>query len=398
MMFHSKYFWLPGILLLVLFRMPSDDSSISSLTLLDLQKQVPEPPVKKHSQSSLQEKDHAHSTPKKTLDNPEKTGVPEPSIICQDNDEITHGQWRPVTLPRSPYMPMSPRVRCLPSSAFSQPFDTWEWQPSSCQLVRFDKQEMIRLLHNQTVLFVGDSLSLEHYASLVHLLGERARLPPKAIKHGRIQRHICTSDEEACMDLVFSTDFYLQNMTHALFHTAKIPRVLVLNRGAHYTPDDELMDSLRTRTWPVVQQWNDACRRQHYPQQKCLLIWRTTVPGHPHCHNFSQPATSVHDMQEWIHEKSTNDPTVYRKGEYHWQDFQRQNQLVTHWIQQPVLSHTTIHIMDSYQTNILRPDNHRAHMNDCLHSCSPGGGSDLNSQWLFHIIRVQEWQQQQQRL
>jgi hypothetical protein len=95
-------------------------------------------------------------------------------------------------------------------------------------------------------------------------------------------------------------------------------------------------------------------------------------------------------MQRWIEETSIKDPNgPYKKGEYHWQDFARQNQLIMdlllhQW--QPQLSYVDIQIMDSYQTNILRPDNHRSHMNDCLHSCSPGGGSDWNTQWLLHIL------------
>jgi len=325
------------------------------------------------------------------------------------NKQIVRGHWLPTTLERPPYIPMSPRVRCLPPNAFDKPFKTYMWEIKSqqddqnhhCQFAALDKSLLCEMLCNQTLAFVGDSLTLEHYASLVHLLGDRARLPPKAVQHGRIRRRICAPNKNGiggnkeipdengcCFDLIFKTDFFLLNITAEIQQS--MPTVLVVNRGAHFKPDDELLDSLRAQTFPALLDWNEKCKSIHL-STKCILIWRTTVPGHPHCEKFTEPSTSVADMEEWIHEKSTKDPTVYRKGEYHWQDFQRQNRLVADQVWQAEwksqLTHIHMEWMDSYATNILRPDNHRSHMGDCLHSCSPGGGSDLNSQWLYHILR-----------
>ena len=328
--------------------------------------------------------------------------------LCS-NEEIVHGRWVPVTLERPPYIPLSPRVRCLRPDAFSKPFPTWQWQPhDKCNIVSLDSHQFCRLLSNGTIAFIGDSLTLEHYASLVHLLGDRARLPPKAVQHGRIRRHICASPSvdnnnlnehpiptpppDHCVDLVFKTDFFLQNITQEV--STSMPRVMVLNRGAHYTSDTELTQSLQQFTFPALKEWDQKCQDAN---MACLLIWRTTVPGHPYCQNFAQPSNSVPDMESWIHDKSTKDVEGgYRKGEYHWQDFQRQNLLVSRLLQDEwssLLPHIEIHVMDSYQPNILRPDSHRSHMGDCLHSCSPGGGSDLNSQWLYHIL-VQQQQKQ----
>jgi len=317
--------------------------------------------------------------------------------------EITRGQWEPITLPRPPYIPMSPRVRCLSQSEFSKPFSTWQWLPDpaqGCVMATLDRQDFLRRLVNTTVAFIGDSLTLEHYASLVHLLGDRARLPPRAVQHGRIRRRICAplrnhttyrhdpsfQPYNECMDLIFKTDFYLENITQEVVESK--PSVLVLNRGAHYTPDEDLVTSLRQYTLPALKQWDYKCSTS---RTRCLLIWRTTVPGHPFCEKFTSPARSVEEMERWIHVMSNKDEGGgYRKGEYHWQDFQRQNQLVvSHLLQdewRSLLPHIDIQIMDSYQPNVLRPDSHRSHMGDCLHSCSPGGGSDLNSHWLYHIL------------
>lgn len=318
--------------------------------------------------------------------------------LCTD-DQMTRGRWLPITLEQPPYIPLSPRVRCMRSVDFYKPFATHQWKPSdSCSLAPWNAPQFTRLLDNQTIAFVGDSLTLEHFASLVHLLGDRARLPPKAVQHKRIKRIICHNDtaaadqnnpEQHCVQTVFKTDFPLHKISEEV-ETSR-PSVLVLNRGAHYIPDEELLTSLREHTLPALLQWNRQCIRA-----VCLLVWRTTVPGHPNCQNFTQPATSVAEMQAYIERASTKDANgAYRKGEYHWQDFQRQNQrvrslLVDEW--KPLLPRISIRIMNSYFPNVLRPDNHRVHMGDCLHSCSPGGGSDLNSQWLLHIVL--DWKQE----
>lgn len=304
--------------------------------------------------------------------------------LCSD-DQLTRGRWVPITLERPPYIPLSPRVRCMRKEDFYEPFATYQWKPhGDCALAPWNAPQFARLLSDRAIAFVGDSLTLEHFASLVHLLGDRARLPPKAVQHKRIQRTIChNGTQQHCVQTVFRTDFPLHNISQEV-ETSR-PSVLVLNRGAHYVSDDELLASLREHTLPALVGWNRQCN-----SSKCLLVWRTTVPGHPHCQNFTQPATSVAEMQAYIERASTKDANgPYRKGEYHWQDFQRQNQRVQRLLMEewkPVLSQISIRIMDSYFPNVLRPDNHRAHMGDCLHSCSPGGGSDLNSQWLLQML------------
>jgi hypothetical protein len=315
------------------------------------------------------------------------------------SDEITNGQWVPVTLPKPPYMPISPRVRCPPKNDSYSPFYTYEWRPHQCALADWNPPQLMHLLSNKTLLLVGDSTSLEHYGSLIHMLGDIARLPPRAVRKGRIKRYICQDNQNKtgdCVHVNFHTDFYLTNLTEALAGHLGFPTVIVLNRGAHYQPDDQVMDELKTLTLPALVEWNDQCRRLQ--QQKCLLLWRTTVPGHPFCANFTQPSTNVTEMEQWIYDKSTKDSTIYRKGEYHWQDFKRQNEFISHLLVEewkPALTHVEVTIMDSYIPNILRPDNHRAHLDDCLHTCSPGGGSDLNTQWLLHLLLLREQLQQQ---
>jgi GDSL/SGNH-like Acyl-Esterase family found in Pmr5 and Cas1p len=442
MMLRSKALWLPGIVLLLLLRMMSL-SPVHDLAIPDHDDHhhdFEEPPKKRvegmnRFQRTIKEEARTDvasvvsitatpqqpqptTTPTMTMTPPtsQETNNQTRRRLCE-SDEITNGQWVPLTLPRRPYTPISPRVRCPPPKNnhgpdYWTPFPTFVWQPQPCDLTPWNPSQLLRLLHNQTLLLVGDSTTLEHYGSLVHMLGDMVRLPPRAVRRGRITRYICHPHNRnktgSCSHVKFHTDFHLTNMTEALTGHAAFPTVLVLNRGAHYQPDDQVLEELKTKTLPALVQWNDQCQRhfssglsQHQNinnNNKCRLIWRTTVPGHPYCGNFTQPATNVTEMEQWIFDKSTKDTTLYRKGEYHWHDFQHQNKFITHLLLEtwtPVLTHVTITIMDSYIPNILRPDNHRARENDCLHTCSPGGGSDLNTQWLLHILLLLQQQQQQ---
>lgn len=433
----NKFFLLPLVVVLIVFQIASERPQLFSANDRSSAEQPQQQLDRLHDTPTNEPARDAHTHTSSRLQSPK-----EEKPLCS-NEQIVDGEWTPITLDRPPYIPLSPRVRCLPNGAFSQPFPTWIWQPQreqNCRVVPWNPAAFCQLdllSNNQTIAFIGDSLTLEHYASLIHMLGDRARLPPKAVKHGRIKRHICVStttinqninaganieehdkenENENCINVVFRTDFFLENTTQEIhYHQQQldqdqehestnsesqlVPRVLVLNRGAHYTPDQELLESLQTKTLPDLLHWNNHhCHTSQSSHQKCQLIWRTTVPGHPHCQNFTKPSTSIPAMEAWIHDKSTNDPTVYRKGEYHWQDFQRQNALVKQLLLeqwQPQLTHVQIHILDAYSVNILRPDNHRSHMRDCLHSCSPGGGSDFNSQWLFHILLRQQQQELQ---
>uniref|UniRef100_A0ACD5VG92 Uncharacterized protein n=1 Tax=Avena sativa TaxID=4498 RepID=A0ACD5VG92_AVESA len=53
-------------------------------------------------------------------------------------------------------------------------FLRWRWQPSRCELPRFDADRFLRLVRNKTLAFVGDSLARNHMQSLICLLSKVA--------------------------------------------------------------------------------------------------------------------------------------------------------------------------------------------------------------------------------
>ena len=176
------------------------------------------------------------------------------------------------------------------------------------------------------------------------------------------------------------------------------PDILILNRGAHYTPDSELIQDLNTTIIPALKQWQEECQSRQEPgtivqehdgtdtgthrslrtsswttrtrglhdithnqQQKnvhqCMLIWRTSVPGHPNCTDFKHPSNSLSEMEALV-----------QKGAAHgwgWDKFKDQNAIAVNMLIDAGLD---VDVMDAYKVNILRPDGHRP--GDCLHTVS----------------------------
>ena len=57
----------------------------------------------------------------------------------------------------------------------------------------------------------------------------------------------------------------------------------------------------------------------------------------------------------------------------------------------------TYRVIDTYHLNMLRPDEHRAHTNDCLHNCYPGK-MDVQNQLLLHFLKMDRSAHDVQRL
>ena len=347
--------------------------------------------------------------------------------------ELTTGVWVNATYERPPYLPMRGEVQQKACEGLDPdgPWQTWEWQPTNaatsaaamdttttttsravgCQFLRFDPDLYCQLMANKTVAIVGDSISFDHFLSLTHLLGVPQALPRARTKDAKLVSHVCqqqtsrsTGTATTTSTLIGQRDFFLERIPQAVngndttTPTASqhdIPDVLVVNRGAHYTEDAVFLADFRHKILPALRQWQWQCEQRHQQQphtrrnnnnhhhhHTCLLIYRTTVPGHPNCTQYQQPFVgSVQDMERII----AADPTSVT---YHWDRFATQNQLVLDLLleqqqqqqhqqqQQNVTASSKLdaslmalnyRIMDGYPMNILRPDRHKSG-SDCLHS------------------------------
>jgi hypothetical protein len=304
--------------------------------------------------------------------------------LCR-RDEIIDGRWVPEHLDRPPYIPTVVHLRCYPRESFYSKggWDTYRWVPKNsenekdqCDFGKWRRETYCAVLKYATVMIVGDSLSWEHYASLVQLLGVHTH---QGYQH--MSRELRTNIGQAVCGgrsrVVYRRDDRLSQLHHALLENeTSVPQVLVLNRGAHYDNDTVLLENVRENL-AVVEKWQDRCDELGI---KCHFFWRTTVPGHPGCWNDTTPENDKAAIEARIGNLSLYDEV---KITYHWYDFQHQNELVEKELKSRGIRYR---ILDAYHLNVLRPDEHRAHQGDCLHSCYPGK-MDVYSRLMLHYLR-----------
>ena len=268
-------------------------------------------------------------------------------------------------------------------------------------------------MRRSTILIIGDSLSWEHFRSLNHLLGQRHVSQHSMWESKESQDNIKSLVCQNQVRLVFRRDDLLTNVSDSIFYSQTFPQVLVLNRGSHYKNDTALLSGMNNDVIPAIKEWQETCTELGI---KCHLFWRTSVPGHPGCNattnKFTEPVNDITEMERLIADMSMyNNRTM----EYHWYDYKHQNSLVVDLLrneledfdapvvvgdsnegghiegiddQQDLSRHNnTFDIIDAYDINILRPDEHRAHQGDCLHNCYPGK-MDVYNQLLLHFLKM----------
>jgi hypothetical protein len=293
-------------------------------------------------------------------------------------EQIIHGKWVEEQLPEPPYITPTVHLRCYPHELYYKdgPWDTYKWLPNDkCALTRWDKEMFCSLMRGATVAIVGDSLSWEHYSSLIQLNGLKTH---QGYQHQsrELQMNIAQSICKGRTRVVYRRDDKLQNVTDAIQST--FPSVLVLNRGAHYVNDTVLLEDIR-HNLQEVKQWLQDCDQKY--KIKCHFFWRTSVPGHPECGTFPKPVNDLALMEERVANLAFYNN---RSINFHWYDYQHQNELVLNEIEKAGIDYN---IIDAYYLNMLRPDEHRAHQDDCLHNCYPGK-MDIYNQLMLHFLRM----------
>ena len=315
--------------------------------------------------------------------------------------QIISGQWLSVQYEKPPYVTTVKHLRCYPSEYYRQsPWPTYTWMPDlaaigACAFDEYNTNDFCDLLPRATISIIGDSLSWEQYRSLIQLHNVPTR---QGYQHQsyelntNIQQPICEGGTTA---VVYRRDDTLQYVKESI--EQNFPTVLVLNRGAHYVPDDQLKLEMKSLI-KVVQTWLKKCEKDY--KIECHFFWRTSVPGHIGCNTteraMTTPVYDLHDIEKtWIKNKSLyNDIS----REYHWHDFQHQNEIVLDLLKESgLLEKLNVQVIDAYHINTLRPDEHRANAGDCLHNCFPGK-MDVYNRLLLHYLKMQRSQNDIQRL
>ncbi|CAI5941543.1 unnamed protein product [Closterium sp. NIES-65] len=293
----------------------------------------------------------------------------------------------------------------------------YRWNVSSkCGPWReFDSRELVRKLAGRRLLIVGDSLSGMLFAALRNSLfmgfnrtssQKRQNLPPNCAPTDslpafcrqwgreiatRAHHALCVEDTCADASVAFVRSDALDpspNLTlawpkligfpwlHVLNGTSsggeqdggnggegegasteKRVAAIVLNRGAHYTEDEQLVSELYATLSAI---------RTVAPN--VLLIYRNTPPGHAHCKRHSKPLRYRQDAAQLP---------------YHWGDFGRQNELARRVVER----YGGVY-WDVDTATGLRPDGHvmlKDGRADCLHYCLPGP-ADTWVRMLFNML------------
>lgn len=325
--------------------------------------------------------------------------------LCS-REQLKEGKWVPATWHRPPYKPKA--AKCNYDDDFLQkPWETYEWEPTdmaavdakssgdndnnnnACTFEMFDPHEFCKLAANKTISIVGDSLSYEHLASLVHWLGGFVKTfkiwPPKK-RNNKIWFH-----EKVCngtVQLHFKSTRYLESLTDVtsmgnITNDGQVyppTDVLVINRGAYFKPDEEVMEGIE-QNLKELQVWQDTCRDAG---RDCHLLYRTSVPGVTKCWEFDKPSTNLTEMEDRIGMYGNNSLWSHAMKTFHWGDFKRQNHLVLDAFRKTNL---TYDVIDGYEILMLRPDAHVGLNADCMHNCEPGKLIVYN-QLLMHFMMI----------
>lgn len=234
--------------------------------------------------------------------------------------------------------------------------DPWYWTtPCLDSPMRYyDRTEFCRALRRRHIVLLGDSMNGQLARALLHVAGDGDFTVAQTT--GSISMDKFTLlDKRICQNTAFPSGLSmlknwrlteedvpgwepgLRTFFSAVFNTTSSPLVVLVNRGAHYSPDDYFLSEVERVLYFVTRQ-----------PRISAIIWRNTPPGHANCTNYSGPIQS---------------PQAEEGLPFNWGEFRHQNGLVDDMLSSkfPEVWH-----MDVYSPTVLRPDRHTGGA-DCLH-------------------------------
>ena len=157
--------------------------------------------------------------------------------------QIQHGQWIQQVLPHAPYRSKYDQI-CNNYQIIngSRHWVDYEWQPTdhpTCNFDHWNASLFCQLTYNAPILILGDSLSWEHYVALVERYvtnfgnGQRHVTIQLQSRTELVVQSIC----DGATPVAFHRTDGLEDLNTTIFQDF-FPTILILNRGAHYVPDD----------------------------------------------------------------------------------------------------------------------------------------------------------------
>lgn len=306
------------------------------------------------------------------------------TALCQIGQEYTKGKWIfDESVTSYPYVngeddyEWSPRCTEIEQeynvNGIVPSFLKYRWDPDSCNLARFDRDNFCKLLDGKKIGIIGDSMQQQLAHSFIGLqLGTIAKqgylVPPS---YSTLYVPLCprTQYDVTLLFLRHNKFEGTEEDRSALSGLARSSDYLIMNWGVHYQPWPQMVNATQNFIEVLEHDWK-------LPQKKPeRLFWRSTVVAHADCANATGPV----DMPHALH----GNP-FYNTDEIMLQS----QQIVEPMLRlSPLLNVTFLNIGEF---TLMRPDGHRVvgHRGneDCLHYCEPGPTDSWVELFYHHIV------------
>lgn len=255
----------------------------------------------------------------------------------------------------------------------------WAWKPKSCILHSFNADEFVNkylLSNGSSILFVGDSITQEHFVSLSCMLWDyivdvENSLVYQASQASFMEVYQITTGAR----LLYIRDDYLvdtpeQEQARKTVPNFKSwrevvlslqPSIIIMNTGAHGTFNNSDMSIVASDTLKFL-----------HENFRGMLVYRETIDGHSKCDRFLGPSNTASG------------------SEFNWNQFKHYNHVWRGKINELSKSSKGRRwlAMSAVPLN-GRPDAHSMPPKDCLHTCLPGPIDVLND-FLYNIMDLVE--------
>ena len=265
------------------------------------------------------------------------------------------------------------------------------WKPSGHldQLLEFSNRDMCRIMNGRNIMFAGDSLTDEFFATLVSFMlssivvevnSSAEAIGAKYHQANKMCEEFCPWDKNCEGPAIIECGPHLPSFKLYTQMTAdlSIPddgsrnhwlqyikdhniSLLILNAGAHYRQTPELLSNVRK-----------ALTMAYKIKPDISVIWRTSYAGHPHCVRFFDQDPSVmrdNEAYNAIYGLSHYEASF---ASHHWKDIEEQNIDV---VNMTSMEFPQVFHLDITTPTKFRTDSHSHNNNmpvDCLHYCRPG--------------------------